>query len=146
MVKLTVMGMGAQMDDSSMEDPAASDTATDDEGQPLQGSFNGPRTDGHAAVQLFFRLNHARQTVDYVNRQVSAWYCSFGNISGSSLHLSCYMNLTNPLSNAWLLSRYGHLQQYNQSHVFGLHFKPYLEVILTNIHVKLKHSLISISS
>lgn len=28
-------------------------------------------SEGQAAVELFFRLNHARQTVDYVRRQVS---------------------------------------------------------------------------
>jgi hypothetical protein len=27
-------------------------------------------SEGQAAVELFFRLNHARQTVDYVRRQV----------------------------------------------------------------------------
>ena len=28
-------------------------------------------SEGQAAVELFFRLNHARQTMDYVKRQVS---------------------------------------------------------------------------
>ena len=28
-------------------------------------------SEGQAAVELFFRLNHARQTMDYVRRQVS---------------------------------------------------------------------------
>ena len=29
-------------------------------------------SEGQAAVELFYRLNHARQTMDYVRRQVSA--------------------------------------------------------------------------
>ena len=29
-------------------------------------------SEGQAAVELFFRLNHARQTMDYVRRQVSS--------------------------------------------------------------------------
>ncbi len=33
-------------------------------------------SEGQAAVELFFRLNHARQTVDFVRRQVSHFYCS----------------------------------------------------------------------
>ena len=29
-------------------------------------------SEGQAAVELFYRLNHARQTLDYVRRQVSS--------------------------------------------------------------------------
>ena len=29
-------------------------------------------SEGQAAVELFYRLNHARQTMDYVRRQVSS--------------------------------------------------------------------------
>lgn len=38
-------------------------------------------SEGQAAVELFFRLNHARQTVDFVKRQVG----SQGSLSGSIL-------------------------------------------------------------
>ena len=42
-----------------------------------------PRTRGphcflserQAAMELFYRLNHARQTVDFVKRQVGHWSC-----------------------------------------------------------------------
>ena len=33
-------------------------------------------SEGQAAVELFFRLNHARQTMDYVRHQVAPCPCS----------------------------------------------------------------------
>lgn len=33
-------------------------------------------SDGQAAMELFWRLNHARQTVDFVRRQI----CAFGKL------------------------------------------------------------------
>lgn len=37
-------------------------------------------SEGQAAVELFYRLNHARQTMDYVRRQVLTEYiCSSGH-------------------------------------------------------------------
>lgn len=37
------------------------------------GRSTGHLADGHAAEELFYRLNHARQTVDYVKRQAATF-------------------------------------------------------------------------
>ena len=51
-------------------DGSLAQSAADREDGTGAGCHSGPTSDGQAAVQLFFRLNHARQTVDFVDRQV----------------------------------------------------------------------------
>ena len=60
---------------SLMQDSAdGSSSLTAEEVEALerrrQSRSNYHLTSGHAAVELFLRLNHARQTLDFVKRQV----------------------------------------------------------------------------
>ena len=47
-----------------------------------QSRSNYHLTSGHAAVELFLRLNHARQTLDFVKRQVGVEGQSRGHSGG----------------------------------------------------------------
>lgn len=74
--------LGADMGDLIMQEEETTSTGVR---ELSRWHSNSCISEGQAAVELFFRLNHARQTVDYVRRQVPVSLLT--NISTScSLH------------------------------------------------------------